>query len=89
MHDANTAMLVDSCHTGTPVKPSLSITSTGAEKGKMLRTTQIGLFGYNKITDRSQKGAIAQSVNIEAKVCASRTLLLTAATPIESTANNR
>jgi hypothetical protein len=89
MDNTSTAMLAVICHAATPVKPSLNITNTGAVKGKMLKTTQIGLFGNMISKDMNQNGATAQSVNIDANPCPSRILELMAATPAESTANNK
>jgi hypothetical protein len=51
MDKTSTAMLTANCHAGTPVMPSRNITNTGAEKGKILKTTQIGLFGNSMIRD--------------------------------------
>ena len=89
MHSTKTAMLAASCHAGTPVMPSRNITNTGAEKGKMLKTTQMGLFGNNRIRLKNQNGAIAKMVKIPANPWASRTVALMAATPADSTANSK
>ena len=88
MDSTSTVILTASCHVGTPVKPSRSITKTGALKGKILKTIQIGLFGKNISRDRNQNGAMAKSVYIDPKLCASRTVELMAATAADRTANN-
>ncbi len=64
MESTSTAILVPSCHAGISLTPSLIITSTGAVIGKMVRTTQIGLFGNNISKDMNQRGVSKGSVRI-------------------------
>jgi hypothetical protein len=75
--NANEAILAINCHEGTPIMPSLNIINTGAEKGKILKTTKIGLFGKAMSKLKNQNGATEKSVNIEVKPCPYRTVVLT------------
>ena len=45
MNNIRTVILAAICQAGTLITPSRNITKTGAEKGKILKTTQIGLLG--------------------------------------------
>ena len=56
MEAINTAMLTASCHVGTPVMPSRRIIVTGALNGKMLKTSQMGLFGKNIKSEMHREG---------------------------------
>ena len=85
----STAMLAIICQAGTPDMPNLNITNTGAEKGKILKTTQTGLFGNNINRLMNHSGASANIVNMPAIPCPSRTVLLMAAIPEHNTANNK
>jgi hypothetical protein len=82
-------MLVIICQMGIPVMPNLNITSTGAEKGKILKTTQMGLFGTNKSRLKNQSGTMANMVYIALNPCPSLMVPLIDAIQDESTANNR
>ena len=89
MESTSTAILAASCQAGISVTPSLIITSTGAVRGKIVKTTQIGLFGNNISKDVNQRGISKGSVKIPISCCPSRELELMAPIPAESTANNK
>jgi len=89
MDNTSTAILATSCQAGITLTPSLIITSTGAERGKMARTTQIGLSGKNISKDVNQRGISAGSVKIPINCCPSRELELMAPIAAEITANNK
>ena len=89
MESPSTAILAASSQAGTLLTPSLIITSTGAVRGKIVRTTQIGLFGNNISKDMNQRGINKGSVKIPISCCPSRELELMAPTPAETTANNK
>lgn len=89
MESPSTAILTASCQAGTSVAPSLIIVVTGAVIGKMVRNTQIGLFGNNISKEMNQRGEIKGSVKIVISCCPSREPELMAPMPAESTANNK
>lgn len=70
-------MLATTCTAGTPVVPSLSITSTGAENGKMLKIAQTTLLGNRVNNERAGMGAMANMPKTDASRCVSRTVGLT------------
>ncbi len=64
MDNTSTTILAASSQAGTLLTPSLNITNAGAVKGKILRITQIGLFGSNISKDMTQRGASKGSIKI-------------------------
>ena len=89
MESTSTAMLAASCQAGTTLIPSLIITSTGDERGKIVRKTQTGLPGKNIIKDVNQRGISKGSVKTPISCCPSRELELMAPILAEITANNK
>jgi len=88
MDNTSTVILAASSQAGITLTPSLIITSTGAVIGKIVRPTQIGLFGNNISKDMNQRGVSAGSVRIPISCCPSRELELMAPIPAESTEYN-
>jgi len=88
MDSTSTAILATSCQAGITLTPSRIITSTGADRGKMAKKTQIGLSGKNIIKDVNQRGISKGSVKTPINCCPSREPELTAPTLAEITANN-
>ena len=89
MESPSTAMLATISPTGTSLTPSLIIASTGAVKGKIVRTTQVGLSGKAMSRDMDQRGISKGSVKKPISCCPSLELELIAPMPVESTANNK
>ena len=89
MESTSTAILATSCQAGITLTPSLIITSTGADRGKMAKKTQIGLSGKNIIKDMNQSGISKGIVKIPISCCPSRELELMAPILAEITANNK
>jgi hypothetical protein len=88
MDSTNTAILATSCQAGIPLTPSRIITTTGAERGKMVKKTQTGLSGKSIIRDMNQRGISKGIVKIPINCCPSWELELTAPMLAEITANN-
>ena len=89
MESASTAILTTSCQEGIALTPTLIITSTGDERGKIVKKTQTGLSGKNINKDVNHRGISAGSVKTPISCCPSRELELMAPIAAEITANNK
>ena len=81
-----TRILTANCQTGTPVKPNRTMVTTGDVKGKMVKTTQMGLLGKIIMVEENHRGETAIIVKIEASCWPSRAEAAMAPVIAESTA---